>query len=302
LGNSNISTIPDYAFSERHILSDYTNIIKTLSLDNNPLESISDLAFANLPQLTILSMENSSLVNIPTIAINAVPSLTYVELRKNLITEIGPDSFVGLQNLRALSLQGNPIIAIQPGAFNGLLWFSLDIYDYPNLTSVDAAITYGMNKVNDLKISNCPNFEEITLNNCTQLPESLGLISATNLNVKTVSSNFDFWLQLSFGKVLDISDNYNYNCTPDISWMSKYVFCPDVQIVMVNTTCADTNQLVKDYLQQLVPIPTCNQHTVSTTLVSTTLQNAGPSSAILMENSSIFFVLCTLLLLFCFFT
>jgi hypothetical protein len=279
LSSSNISIIPDYAFCECNMLGGCTNVIHTISLSQNPLVSISDLAFANLPGLSSLSMDTCLLMKIPTIRIQ---SFIDIDLSNNLITEVEPNSFEGLPHLRRLNLQGNPIIAIQPGAFNSLLWSSLGIFDFDYLTSVDAAITYGLKYVRELIIMNCPKFEEINLNNYSQLPDSLKFIDASSLNIKRVSSNLDFWLQLRYANILIISDNYNYNCTSDIRWMSKYVLCPHEQIVMKNTTCVNTNQPLIAYLQQLEPKPDCIQH----------------SSATFLKNSSKLFMLCILFISF----
>lgn len=71
LSNNNISTIPDYTLCECRIPSGCANIIQTLDLSYNSLVSVSDFAFANLPELIFFHMIKCSLAKIPTNAINA---------------------------------------------------------------------------------------------------------------------------------------------------------------------------------------------------------------------------------------
>lgn len=147
----------------------------------------------------------------------------------------------------------------------------MSIIDLNQLIEVDAAITSGMNSVTSLVFLECPNMEHLLLNDYTRLPKSLNLVHASKLNLSSVSSNFDPWLQSNQLNSLDISSNYFFNCTPDIQWMAKYTLCSNKQIKMTSATCADSDELLSDYLKQLEPSLNCSsEQTYPTTFTTTT--------------------------------
>lgn len=248
---NHITQVPDYAFSSCNTPSGCSNALGSLYLSNNPITSIGDNAFANLPNLLELDFSQMNLSAVPVNAMRAVASsLQIIDLTYNMITTVEANSFYGFNKLTSIVLNWNPITTIELGAFNGVpKVLTLSFSGLLNLTTVDLLITYGMGMVNNLEFNYCPKLSNIILSDASKLPPTLETITFSLMtNISSVDRNLQTWLKSDSSKTLDISNNHYFNCNPGVSWMANYALCPPYQIVANGTMCANTNEALFDYL------------------------------------------------------
>jgi len=255
LSRNQLLSISDYYFSTCNA-DNCPNVIQDLNLEYNPLSSVSDNGFANLPDVANLNLGHCNFSSVPN-SVNLLTSLVELNLEYNQIAVLQVNSFSKLQHLNLLNLDGNPITTIKNGAFAGMQKDELEIRRLPDLVSVDLAITQGMESVISLTFTECDKLSTVTVDDYTLIPKTLHIVNIIGINITSVSSNIQQWLKMSDQNILDISFINNYACTTDMQWMTRFLFCPTKQIIMSNVTCSDTKQDAFEYLQTLGE-PNCN--------------------------------------------
>ncbi|HRN78315.1 MAG TPA: leucine-rich repeat domain-containing protein [Candidatus Dependentiae bacterium] len=91
-----------------------------LNLNNNPIRTINERAFAGLAGLMDLDLSECSLDFIDDHAFHNLPILEDLNLNNNNLTEINDQLFTNNHHLISLWLSDNKISRITPGAFTGL--------------------------------------------------------------------------------------------------------------------------------------------------------------------------------------
>lgn len=255
LPSNGISVIQTNAFSGLE------STLTQLDLSNNPLGALPSDTFNGLSKLTYLDLSNTSLLSLPTLALKSVQRTTQsIWLNNNNIQLIPANSFNGYSRLQEIGLDGNPISLIEIGAFYGLSLRTLTLSNLPQLKFVDALVTYGIQNVQTINIADCPSLEVVSVSDVDKLPSSLQQVSiAGNVNIKSVDGNFNAWLKKSVEEFrknkLIIAGSRNFDCSDEIAWMTNFVLCFPQQLVLTDSYCAQSKQLVADYLKTY--LPTC---------------------------------------------
>jgi Leucine-rich repeat (LRR) protein len=179
----------------------------------------------NIPSLTI---QLTNLATIPFDTINHFPALNYLDLSNNRLTNVPSNSFSG-SSLVTVDISFNRITKLGTNAFqstssspisfnaknNSLA--SLD-YDAFNLTS-----TYYIS------------------------------IDVSNNKITKVDEEFSKLIQASEYFQLNLSNN-PLPCDSTVQWMSTFVICPPVAIILAGTELCPNGESLYDYL---VPYAKC---------------------------------------------
>lgn len=255
LGANDISQVPDYAFCPCNTTGQCSSIYEQIYLTGNPITSLSDNAFANLPGLTTLVLNGCSLTSVPVQSLNQIPSLLYLDIGRNKITSVGDNSFYKLSALTMLYLDNNPITTFSEGAFNGLV--SMETFGLQSLpiTIFDLNVIDSMTSLSVFTLEYCSNLPIVSLSDGTKLPTTLKTVDLhTSNNITSVSPEFKNWLLRETTNVLDIQYNFFFTCDASIGWMSKFALCQPQQIYVSGTTCLGTKQPLGIYLQSFKPV------------------------------------------------
>ncbi|XP_071486070.1 toll-like receptor 4 [Diadema antillarum] len=177
LSASNISYLPDNVFS-------YLTNIDVLSLNKNPLKTISFVAFTNMtsakslylssctisqlmtpqtpgtlmPQLFSLNLGNNNLVEIGPSAFVALPKLIYLDLSFNIIRHIASDAFAGLEHLENILLDNNNLIdAFSVNVFHNLPVLRVLDVSHSNINGLDPLRSFsGLTTLEELILAENP--------------------------------------------------------------------------------------------------------------------------------------------------
>ena len=129
------------------------SLLKSLSLKQNNITSLSKKAFQGLVQLKTLNLKQNRLKRIPALSGKYLPSLTSLYLSRNPISSVARNDFQGSTSLRHLWLHDCQIRNIEKLAFHGMALKTL-VLEHNSLTKLPDLGT--VKKLKTLKLNGNP--------------------------------------------------------------------------------------------------------------------------------------------------
>jgi len=186
---------------------------------------------SNNRYITSLTIQKADLATIPYDSIYHFPALDYLDLSNNKLTNVPSNSFnVSTRSTVTIDVSFNQITKLATNAFQ--------------LTSLDNEIT--LNAKNNSLAS--LDYDAFNLTSTYYIS-----IDVSNNKITKVDEEFSKLIQASEYFQLNLSNN-PLPCDSTVQWMSTFVICPPVAIILAGTELCPNGESLYDYL---VPYAKC---------------------------------------------
>lgn len=182
----------------------YLNHLVKFTIDDNPLDFLSEESAENLKTLQELSIRNCSLERIPA-ALSTIANLKAIDLSKNAIETIEQRDLVGFANITSLTLSDMPLKYISRDSLQPLYSMKELIMNNTQLTEVPIAINFTTSLV---KVSIGMNHLDCMCENMVWLLVKLSRCSTPSTRPMTVIGDCD----TIHSTVEDYLTHYTPNC------------------------------------------------------------------------------------------
>ena len=142
--------------------------LKSLSLNNDQIYTLSKEAFSGLSNLEALDLGSNMITTIPKEVFSGLSNLEVLDLRGNQLTELPKEVFSGLSDLKILNLMGNQLTELPKEAFRGLSRLEILDLQHNQIAELPKEVFSGLSKLrylylwgNHLKEDDIPGFSNL---------------------------------------------------------------------------------------------------------------------------------------------
>lgn len=136
---------------------------RSVSLYNNQINSMDDLAFSNMSLLKRVNVSYNNLTEFKGSWFYLVPNLTTIDFQHNFIETLPSKAFGNMTTIKNIYLNHNNLANIAPNAFEGLRWLNfldlrhnllktMDLNNFPEIMKINS-LYINANRFNALKES-----------------------------------------------------------------------------------------------------------------------------------------------------